>query len=300
MALLGASLIIGSPACAPKGGSDGGGCKGKIAYVQNLTGNPKNSEIYVMDCRGKNQFFITLNDFQDYSPSFSPDGSRIAWARSDPNDPNSAYRGIWTANSDGTNQFQLTFEDDANPSWSPDGNEIAFDRFVTDYNLFVKLITGGTPTPLTFAPQRERNPVYSPDGVRIAFERGDDIWDMLRTGGGERQLTNTSAVEESPDYSPDGLQIAYHKWDTNGNTNIWVMDNDGKGSNQTALTFYAGFPSTFNEFPSWSPDGERISFGSNRDLSVGLEVYSMRSKGGGVIRLTNVVGGLASAPDWAQ
>lgn len=284
-------------ACQPGGGSDGGSgrCKGKIAYVQNLTGNPEDSEIYVMDCNGKNQLRLTLNNLQDYSPAFSPDGTRIAWARNDPNDPNSVYRGIWTAYSDGTIQFQLSFEDDANPSWSIDGSEIAFDRFRSSYDIWVKPSMGGLETQLTNTPQRERNPSHSPDGTRLAFERNGDIWDMLTTGVGERQLTNASAIEEAPDYSPDGLQIAYHKWDTIGNTNIWVMDNDGLGSNQTALTFYSGFPPTFNSSPSWGPDGLLIYFWSNRDGVA--RIYLMKENNGDSVKVSKSIGGEFD-PDW--
>lgn len=53
------------------------------------------------------------------SPSYSPDGKRIAFALNGD---------IWTMNSDGTHRQQVTTSSaqDVNPTWSPDGTRIAF------------------------------------------------------------------------------------------------------------------------------------------------------------------------------
>ena len=48
----------------------------QIAFVSDRDGN---SEIYVMDANGKNQRRLTNNPASDYSPSWSPDGKRIAF-----------------------------------------------------------------------------------------------------------------------------------------------------------------------------------------------------------------------------
>ena len=74
-------------------------------------------------------------------------------------------------------------------------------------------------------------------------------------------------------------QIAFSSW-RDGNSEIYVMDADG--NNQIRLTNHpeADFQ------PSWSPDGRRIAFSSNRNGG-NEQIYVMDSNGKNVKRLTN-------------
>ena len=64
------------------------------------------------------------------------------------------------------------------------------------------------------------------------------------------------------------------------NSDIYVMNSDG--GNQVRLTI----DPARDYDPSWSPDGERIVFVSNRERGV-EQIYVMDSDGGNSIRLTN-------------
>jgi TolB protein len=73
---------------------------------------------------------LTDDEWYDQSPSWSPDGSRIAYAVSDQSDY--AWE-IFTMNADGSDQRRITDYAgyDMGPVWSPDGSMLAFtsDRF---------------------------------------------------------------------------------------------------------------------------------------------------------------------------
>lgn len=126
-------------------------------------------EIMVMDADGANQVRLTDNRFQDSLPSWSPDGSKIAFTSNRDGDFE-----IYVMDADGTNQTRVTNSpgEDAHPMWSPDGSQLTFhsrrngrlDVFVMDADgSNVRLVTANTPDTHEFFP------VWSPDGTMITF-----------------------------------------------------------------------------------------------------------------------------------
>jgi TolB protein len=72
---------------------------------------------------------LTDNDAWEAFPTWSPDGTRIAFNSGRDGDPE-----VFVMNADGTQVRQLTDNDavDGRPAWSPDGTRIAFDRSATE------------------------------------------------------------------------------------------------------------------------------------------------------------------------
>ena len=224
----------------------------QIAFVSDRDGN---YDIYVMDADGRNLRRLTNHPDIDSLPSWSPDGKRIVFASKRDGHVDAihgfATNEIYVMDADGDNPQNLTNnpQEDWYPSWSPDGQQIAFSSERDgNYEIYVMDADGGNPQNLTNNPLNDRDPSWSPDGKRIVFS-------ARRDGHFENELA-----------------LTYE---------IYVMDDDG--GNQQRLT-----ENRKNDWqPSWSPNGERVAFTSDRKGDFqNFEIYVMDHDGGNQQRLT--------------
>jgi Tol biopolymer transport system component len=98
------------------------GQNGKIAYA-GFDGH--DYEIYTIDARGGYRVKVTNNDTDDFNPSYSPGGKRIAYHVYGGRHPSEIY----TINAWGGGRFLVTNNNkpDRNPSYSSSGKKIAFE-----------------------------------------------------------------------------------------------------------------------------------------------------------------------------
>ena len=164
-------------------------------------------------------------------PSWSPDGSRIAFVS---NVVGSGLQ-IFVVNADGTGLRQFAnLSVNIGVAWSPDGSKIALSAYGgAKYNIFVLDVNDATRTQLTSTPGgTDREPAWSPDGSRIAFvsdrDGDDEIYVMNADGSGQIRLTTSAGLDLWPAWSPDGSQIAFDSH-RDGNIQIYVMNVDGSG-----------------------------------------------------------------------
>lgn len=239
--LLGGPATDQSPAASPDGS--------RIAFSSNRDGDFK--DIYVMNRDGTGLAHVTggpsvLDMADDDSPSWSPDGLKLVFARS-------LLLGavLMAVNVDGTGEAARTsvvysgYLD--SPTWSPDGTKIAYTGGGTP-RIFVMNADGSGAVPLpTFSGDTVDHPAWSPDGTRIAahsLHRGIIV--MNADGSGPVSLLPTGEFGTEPAWSPDGAYLVFTKVFP-GNPRIARIKADG--SAELELTTGVG---AVDGHPSWS------------------------------------------------
>jgi Tol biopolymer transport system component len=247
-------------------------------------------DIWAMAVDGTDRARLTTDPAEDFDPSWSPDGSRIAFrSHRDGNEE------VYVVAADGSQERNLSRSptSDYSPAWSPDGSTIAFasDRDGDPNEIYVMDADGSNQVRVTDNPGIDEYPTWSPDGTRIAFHctMGDvnpngvgdfEICVVNRDGTGLHRLTDSPGENTQPDWSPDGAWIVFESnrlgWPslpsttsagfgpaTFGDEDVWVMRTDG--SEQHNLTQN---PLEDDSFPAWSPDGSWIVFSRFGELRV--------------------------------
>jgi Tol biopolymer transport system component len=182
-----------------------------------------------------------------------------------------------------------------------DNGRITFTRDPVDSNneIYMMDSNGNNQTRLTNnGDVFDSNPTFSPSGTRIAFDSfrdgNDNIYVMSASdtngdGNGEnvKRLTKKPASDTEPAFSASGTKIAFVSDRSNlgGSPDIFVMKAKPEGRTNRPKNLTRN--SAYDYEPSFSPDGTKIVFTSNRDDANGEDIYVMNSDGTGVTRLTS-------------
>jgi len=168
---------------------------------------------------------LTRTTSRENSPTFSPDGSQIAFISN-----RSGANEIWVCDRDGGSPKQLTYRNAGSPQWSPDGRWIAFDSAAPGQRpaVFVVNAQGGEPRGLTPPGQEARVPSWSRDGQWIYFAGGKGFsprgtW-RVPARGGEAVLVNAAEQGAEAVEAPDGRRVLLRPSHPGPNQGVRTVD----------------------------------------------------------------------------
>lgn len=281
-----------SPTAPPSAqpGAEESGPTGKIVYVCQYSRRSERNQICLIHADGSGQRVLTPGgEYDDFFPSITPDGQAVLFVSSR-NGPYQIYE--YDLNTDQVRQLtQVANHRLYAPEASPDNAYLVFyaerigQSYPQSHNLWIAARDGSDPTQITQRPGGGWDPVWSPDGTQILFASHVDGQPQLvvvnADGSAPRQVTNLSGIRGRNDWSPDGLLSTYigTPWDRD----IYTFDLNGENLRQLTDGFN-------NLAPSFSPDGQWITFMSYRDhpnQNLGCEIYIMRLDGTDLRRLTD-------------
>jgi hypothetical protein len=150
---------------------------------------------------------LTGNAFIDCQPSWSPDGTKIAFTSDRSGNPD-----IWVMNADGTSPVQVTDNPaaDSKPAWSPDGSTIAF---VTERDGNIEIYTmnsaGVNPVNLSNNQAADTDPAWTSDGKRLLFasdrQGGIELYSSNPDGSKTTRSTTSLGANYQPHASIGGI-----------------------------------------------------------------------------------------------
>jgi len=256
------------------GGSGSGIVAGQIlevpAQIAFWSFRGGNEDVYLMNEDGSGIKRLTTNPGQDLYPRFSPDGKRIVFVTNRDTDT-----ALYIMNGDGTNQTRLTTTLDYSnwPDWCSDGKIVFTSPFPGG---IAKINQDGTGFEQLVVDSTASHPSCSPEGTKIAFETSRDgnfeVYVKDLSTGIETNITNDPETDGVPNWSKQNH--IFFRSTRSGTADLYRMDSNG--ANVTQLTSDLGIETD----PAISPDGEKLAFTHDLDLS-NPQIFIVKSDGTG-------------------
>ncbi|WP_081575746.1 Tol-Pal system beta propeller repeat protein TolB [Chromobacterium haemolyticum] len=223
------------------------------------------------------------------SPSWSPDGGRIAYVSFESKKPVVWVQSLATGQRFAAANFKGS---NSAPAWSPDGSKLAV-VLTTSGNsqIYVINANGGGARRLMYNGGIDTEPAWSPDGGSLYFVSdragGPQIYRVSADGGNAQRVTWEGRYNVSPKVSPDGKTLSYIRREGG---NFRVMAQDLATNDSRALS-----DGGYNERPSFAPNGRMVLYAS--DAGGKSVLYAATTDGSSKVKLA-VINGDVQDPAW--
>jgi TolB protein len=223
----------------------------RIAYVVKSTGR---YELQIADADGSNAQPALASREPIISPTWSPDGNKLAYVSFEAKKPIVYVHDLATAKRHVAANFKGS---NSAPAWAPDGNRLAVVLSKEGGSqLFIVNANGSGATRLSKSSGIDTEPRFSADGQFIYFtsDRGGSpqIYRIPANGGNAERVTFEGSYNVTPRPAPDGKTMAYITRN-NGRFQLALMD---LATKQTQILT----DSSKDESPSFAPNGRMILY----------------------------------------